>query len=314
MCRSQKMHSSGGLKMSRASSAVKPCFLVIAGIMLLAGLCFSQEKPKKPKSTENKPPAATQPLATQEMPSQPTAAASEEEERPKGPWHGLTWRLVGPFRGGRSLAVSGVVGDAHTYYFGGVAGGVWKTTDGGLTWRPMTDKTRDMSPAIGAIAVAPSDPNVIYAGTGETCIRGNIVGGNGVFKSIDAGKTWSYVGLRDTHAVGRIIVHSKNPDIAFVAALGHPFGPNPERGIFRTTDGGKNWSKVLYKDENTGGIDLAFDPNNSSIIFAGLWQARRSPWSMDSGGPGSGLYRRTDGRTARERLSRPRLTGGTTRR
>jgi photosystem II stability/assembly factor-like uncharacterized protein len=225
----------------------------------------------------------------------PSGTPEENQEEAKGPWHGLTWRLIGPYRGGRALAVSGVVGDPHTYYFGSTGGGVWKSTDGGLSWRPMTDKTKDMSPSIGAIAVAPSDPNVIYAGTGEACIRGNIIAGNGVYKSIDAGKTWSFVGLSDTRAIGRIIIHPKNPDIVLVAALGHPFGPNPERGIFRTTDGGKTWSKVLFKDENTGGIDLAFDPSNPNTIFAGLWQARRSPWGMDSGGPGSGLYRSTDG-------------------
>jgi photosystem II stability/assembly factor-like uncharacterized protein len=208
------------------------------------------------------------------------------------------------------LAVSGVVGDPHTYYFGGVGGGVWKSTDGGLSWRPMTDKTKDMSPSIGAIAVAPSDSNVIYAGTGEACLRGNIIAGNGVYKSIDAGKTWSFMGLRDTRAIGRIIVHPKNPDIALVAALGHPFGPNPERGIFRTTDGGKTWSKVLFKDENTGGIDLAFDPSNPNTIFAGLWQARRSPWGMDSGGPGSGLYRSTDGGTTWKHLTGHGLPDG----
>ncbi len=293
-----------------ASCAVKRLLLILSSVVLLLGLAVSQEKPKKPKAAETKPAAASQPSGA-EAAALP-AATSEEQEEPQGPWHGLTWRLIGPFRGGRVVAVSGVIGDRPTYYFGGVAGGVWKTTDGGLTWRPVTDKTKDMSPAIGAIAVAPSDANVIYAGTGETCIRGNIVGGNGVFKSIDAGKTWSYVGLRDTHAVGRIIVHPKNSEIAFVAALGHPFGPNPERGIFRTTDGGKTWSKVLYKDENTGGIDLAFDPNNSNLIFAGLWQARRSPWSMDSGGPGSGLYRSTDGGTTWKRLSGHGLPEGTT--
>jgi photosystem II stability/assembly factor-like uncharacterized protein len=168
-----------------------------------------------------------------------------------------------------------------------------------------------MAPSIGAIAVAPSDANVIYAGTGEACIRGDIINGNGIYKSMDAGKTWSFVGLRDTRAIGRIAVHPKNPDIAYVAAFGHTYGPNAERGIFRTTDGGKTWSKVLYKDENSGGIDLSLDPNNPNVIFASLWQARRSPWGMDSGGPGSGLYRSTDGGTTWKHLSGHGLPEGT---
>jgi photosystem II stability/assembly factor-like uncharacterized protein len=281
-----------------ASSAFVRFFATLLSVLLLAGLGLSQQSEKKSKAPNEgragKAASTATPQATPAVAESTGAAASDEEEA-KGPWHGLTWRLVGPFRGGRVLAVTGVIGDPHIYYFGGVAGGVWKSTDGGLTWRPMTDKVKDMSPSIGAIAVAPSDSNVIYAGTGEACIRGNIVGGNGVYKSIDAGKTWSYGGLRDTQAIGRIIVNPKNADIAFVAALGHPFGPNPERGIFRTTDGGKTWSKVLYKDENSGGIDLSFDPNNANVIFAALWQARRSPWDMQSGGPGSGLYRSTDG-------------------
>jgi photosystem II stability/assembly factor-like uncharacterized protein len=300
--------------MFRASSLRKP--LLAALIAVFLGVCGSAQqtgKKSQTKTPENKPAAAaTQPTPAKAEAAAAPAAASDTEEEAKGPWHGLTWRLIGPFRGGRVLAVSGIIGDARTYYFGGVAGGVWKTTDGGLSWRPMTDKFKDMSPSIGAIAVAPSDPNVIYAGTGEACIRGDIIGGNGVYKSIDAGKTWNYVGLRETHAIGRLIVNPKNPDIAFVAALGHPFGPNAERGIFRTNDGGKTWSKVLYKDEDTGGIDLSFDPTNSSIVFAALWQARRLPWSMESGGPGSGLYRSTDGGSTWKQLSGHGLPDGTT--
>src|SRR5260370_11506355 len=173
----------------------------------VCGLGKSAGKRAKESAGSPKPATAAQPSSAKAESGNQPAAASEEEEEAKGPWHGLTWRLVGPFRGGRVLAVSGVIGDARTYYFGGVAGGAWKSTDGGLTWRPMTDKVKDMSPSIGAIAVAPSDPNVIYAGTGEACIRGNIVGGDGVSKSIDAGKTWAYGGLRPTQPFRRITGH-----------------------------------------------------------------------------------------------------------
>lgn len=214
----------------------------------------------------------------------------------------MQYRLVGPYRGGRVVAVTGVVGQDDVYYFGAAAGGVWKTTDGGLNWKPIFDKTKDASPSIGAIAVSESDPNVIYVGTGEACIRGNIVSGNGVYKSIDAGKTWKFVGLADSHAIGRLIIDPKNPDVAFVAALGHPFADNEERGVFRTRDGGKTWEKVLYKDAKSGAIDVTFDPNNSNILFAALWQTRRTPWSLDSGGPGSGLYRSIDGGTTWKEL------------
>jgi photosystem II stability/assembly factor-like uncharacterized protein len=215
-------------------------------------------------------------------------------DKPEDRWFkGMKYRLIGPFRGGRSLTVTGIPGDPNTYYFGGVGGGVWKSTDGATTWSPIFDK--EGTSAIGSIAVAPSDPNVLYVGTGETCLRGNISHGDGVYKSLDAGKTWKNVGLRDTRAVGAVIVHPRNPDIVFVAALGHPYGPNSERGVFRTTDGGKTWEKVLYKDENTGAVDVVFDPNNPNILFAALWQVHRTPYSLDSGGPGSGLYRSGDG-------------------
>ncbi|HJS99722.1 MAG TPA: hypothetical protein VJ756_11570 [Terriglobales bacterium] len=225
----------------------------------------------------------------------PAAAAQQAEGEAKGPWKALQYRLIGPFRGGRVVAVSGVVGEPNTFYFGAVAGGVWKTTDGGLNWTPLTDKEKGMSPSIGALAVSESNPNVIYAGSGEACIRGNIVGGNGVYKSIDAGKTWKSVGLSDTHAIGRIIVDPKNPNRVFVAALGHPFADNEERGIFRSLDGGKTWQKVLYKDAKSGGIDITFAPSNPNLLFAALWETQRTPWNLDSGGPGSGLYRSSDG-------------------
>jgi photosystem II stability/assembly factor-like uncharacterized protein len=254
---------------------------------------FAQKK--RPKKSSESGAEKTQ-ESSQQAPA-PAATIQEDDEEDKGPWKALSYRLIGPFRGGRVLAVSGVTGQDNTYYFGGVAGGVWKTTDGGLNWKPIFDKQKDASPSIGALAVSESDPNVIYVGTGEACIRGNIVGGNGVYKSIDAGKSWKFVGLGDTHAIGRLIVSPKNPDIAFVAALGHPFGDNEERGVFRTRDGGKTWEKVLYKDAKTGAIDITFDPSNSNTLFAALWQARRTPWSMDSGGPGSGLYRSADGGT-----------------
>src|ERR1700720_4841532 len=188
----------------------------------------------------------------------------------------MQWRQIGPFRGGRALAIEGVLGEPDTYYFGAVAGGVWKTTDGGANWKPLFDKA-DIS-SIGAIAVAQSDHNVVYTGTGEAAIRGNTTYGTGVYKSINAGNTWKNVGLKDTRQIGALIVDPRKADVVLVAGLGHAFGPNQERGIFRTADGGKTWTKVLGKDENTGGIDVTFDPHNPNIVFAALWQARRQPW------------------------------------
>ena len=212
----------------------------------------------------------------------------------------MQWRQIGPFRGGRVLAVSGVAGDPETYYFGAVAGGVWKTTNGGWTWAPIADKTSIMS--VGAMAVAPSDPNVIYVGTGESCIRGNISFGDGMYKSVDAGKSWTRMGLEDSQHIAKILVHPKNPDLVYVAAFGHAYGPNETRGVFRSNDGGKTWQKILFKDNKTGAIDLDFDPHNPRIIYAALWEARRTPWSLTSGGPGSGLYKSSDGGDTWKRL------------
>src|ERR1700675_3670448 len=205
----------------------------------------------------------------------------------------MKWRQIGPFRGGRAVAVSGVPGDPATWYFGAVAGGVWKSTNAGSTWQPVFDEQKIAS--IGAIAVADSDHNIIYVGTGEACPLGNNPYGDGVYKSLHAGKTWQHLGLRDTRHIGAIVVDPRNPDIAFVAALGHAFGPNEERGIFRTGDGGKTWQRVLFRDRDSGGIDVVFDPRNPNTLFASLWQMRREPWGFSSGGAGSGLYRSTDG-------------------
>jgi photosystem II stability/assembly factor-like uncharacterized protein len=213
----------------------------------------------------------------------------------------LRWRSIGPYRGGRALAVAGVPGEPDTFYFGAVAGGVWKTTDGGATWQPLTDGTPISS--VGAIAIAASDHKVIYVGTGEAAPRGDMTYGDGVYKSVNGGRTWTHIGLEDSRQIGALIVDPRNPDIVLVAAFGHAFGPNKERGVFRTTDGGRTWTKVLYHDEQTGAIDVSFDPNDPSVVYAALWQARRLPWNFSSGGPGSGLYRSTDGGVSWTRLS-----------
>ncbi|HKI02252.1 MAG TPA: hypothetical protein VKK31_09740 [Thermoanaerobaculia bacterium] len=207
----------------------------------------------------------------------------------------LRWRLIGPFRGGRVLAVSGVPGQPEHFYFGSVNGGVWETQDTGRTWRPIFDGQPIGS--IGALALAPSDPRVIYVGTGEADMRSDIAQGDGMYKSTDGGKTWNHIGLRDSQQIGRVLIHPRNPEVVYVAALGHPYGPNAERGVFRSRDGGKSWRKVLGKDDDTGAIDLAFEPGKPEVIYAALWQTRRTPWNIypPSNGPGSGLYKSTDG-------------------
>ncbi|HLY04733.1 MAG TPA: hypothetical protein VKR31_03200 [Rhizomicrobium sp.] len=220
----------------------------------------------------------------------------------------LHWRGIGPYRGGRALAVTGVPGDPYTFYCGYVAGGVWKSTDAGQTWLPVSDKAPFWS--VGAIAVAPSNHNVVYVGGGEAAPRGNITYGNGVWKSTDAGKSWTHVGLDDSRQIGALVVDPSNPNIVLVAAFGHAFGPNAMRGIYRTTDGGRNWTRVLGKDDRTGGIDVEFDPHNAGIVYAALWQAVRQPWNFSSGGPGSGLWRSTDGGVTWKQLTGNGLPAG----
>ncbi len=207
---------------------------------------------------------------------------------------GLKYREVGFTRGGRSTAVSGVRGEPLVYYFGGTGGGVFKTVDGGNNWKNVTDGFLGVG-SIGAIAVAPSDANVIYVGTGSACPRGNVSVGDGVYKSTDAGKTWTHIGLRQAGQIGKIRVNPRDPDRVYVAALGHIFGPNEDRGVFRSKDGGKTWEKVLFISDRTGVVDLSLDPGNPRILFAGAWRAERKPWSIISGSEDGGIYRTADG-------------------
>ncbi len=204
------------------------------------------------------------------------------------------WRSIGPPRGGRSIAVAGVKGRPREAYFGAVGGGLWKTIDAGNTWAPVTDGQIGSS-SVGAVAVSESNPDVVYIGMGESCIRGNIMPGDGVYKSTDAGKTWTRVGFANVDAISKIRVHPTNPDIVYVAAFGQYYGPSDERGVFKSTDGGKTWRNTLFRDPRTGAVDLAIDSNNPNVIFAALWEAYRLEYQMSSGGPGSSLFKSTDG-------------------
>ena len=206
----------------------------------------------------------------------------------------LQWRMIGPFRGGRTVGAAGIPDQPNVFYIGVNNGGVWKTDDYGRTWNPIFDDQPTGS--IGAIAVAPSDPNIIYVGSGEGLQRPDLSVGDGMYKSTDGGKTWRHLGLRDGQQIPAILVDPRDPNRLFVAVLGHPYGPNAERGVFRSTDGGQSWQKVLYKDEHTGAIDLAFDPRNAQTVYAVLWQARQGPWENSNfTGPNSGLFKSTDG-------------------
>lgn len=221
---------------------------------------------------------------------QPQPSASPADE-----FKALQWRSIGPYRGGRVTAVAGVASQPMVFYFGATGGGVWKTTDGGINWEVISDGSVFGTGSVGAIGLSDSDPNTIYVGMGESPIRGNVSHGDGVYKSTDGGKTWKRIGLEDTRQIPRIRVHPRNADIVYVAALGHVWGPNDQRGIFRSKDGGKNWERVLFRSNKAGASDLIIDPSNPNILYAGFWEVYRRPWTLESGGPGGGIFKSTDG-------------------
>src|SRR5205814_6271986 len=204
------------------------------------------------------------------------------------------WRSIGPWRGGRSIAVSGVKGRPREAYFGAAGGGLWKTIDSGQTWAPATDGQMTSS-SVGAVAVSESTPDIVFVGTGESCIRGNIMPGDGVYKSADAGKTWTHVGFLNSDAISKIRIHPTNPDVVFVADFGRYGTASDERGIYKSRDGGRTWHRKLFRDVKTGGVDVEIDRRNPDVVFAALWEAYRVEYQMSSGGPGSGLFKSTDG-------------------
>jgi photosystem II stability/assembly factor-like uncharacterized protein len=231
-------------------------------------------------------------ISAQRRQSSPAPDASQN--RPD-PLKALQWRSIGPFRGGRSTAVAGVASQPMVFYFGGTGGGVWKTTDGGINWEPISDGSVFGTGSVGAIGLSDSDTNTIYVGMGESPIRGNVSHGDGVYKSTDGGKTWKHVGLEDTRQISRIRVNPKNPDIVYVAAQGHVWAPNQQRGVFRSKDGGKTWEKVLFRSDKAGACDLIIDPTNPNVLYAGFWEVYRKPWTLESGGACSVIFKSTDG-------------------
>jgi photosystem II stability/assembly factor-like uncharacterized protein len=238
--------------------------------------------------------------------------STPQPAKPADPLKALQYRSIGPYRGGRCAAVTGVPSQPSVFYYGATGGGVWKTTDGGINWESVSDGSVFGTGSVGAIAVADSDPNTVYVGMGESPIRGNVSHGDGVYKSNDAGKTWKRVGLEDTRQIPRIRIHPKNPDLVYVAALGHVWGPNDQRGVFRSKDGGKSWEKILSRGNKAGAIDLILDPSNSNVLYAGFWEVYRKPWTLESGGPGSGIFKSTDGGDTWNELTRnPGMPKGT---
>jgi len=240
------------------------------------------------------------------------AAGTTPATNPNDSLKVLQWRQIGPFRGGRSTAVAGVASQPMVFYFGGVGGGVWKTSDGGINWEPITDGSVFGTASVGAIGLSDSDPNTIYVGMGESPIRGNVSHGDGVYKSTDGGKTWKHVGLEDTRQISRIRVNPKNPDIVYVAAQGHVWAPNTDRGVFRSKDGGKTWQKILFRSDKAGACDLVIDPTNPNVLYAGFWEVYRKPWTLESGGAGSGIFKSIDGGDTWTEITRsPGLPRGT---
>src|SRR5271169_1022212 len=240
-------------------------------------------------------------LMAQTSDSASTAATSDSEKKTHDILENIKFRNLGPaVGGGRVSSVVGVPGQPNLYYAGAAAGGVFKTIDGGLSWKPVFEK--EPAASIGAVALAPSNPSLIWVGTGEANIRNDVVTGHGVYFSPDAGASWKFMGLADVGQISTVIIHPTNPDIVYVGALGHAWGPNPDRGVYRTTDGGKTWQKVLYVDDKTGVGDMIMDPGNPMVLFAGMWQVQRSPWMLVSGGPSSGVYRSTDGGSTWKKL------------
>src|SRR5437867_2449529 len=211
-----------------------------------------------------------------------------------GPFGALRWRSLGPARGGRSIAVAGSTARPNEYYMGATGGGLWKTTDAGVTWKPVTDALINYS-SVGAVAVSASNPDIVYIGTGEADIRGNIIQGGGAYKSTDGGKTWAHIGLTETQVIAKIRIDPANPDLVYVAAFGHHAAPNPDRGVYRSKDGGKTWDRILFRDNRTGANELVIDPIDPRVLYVALWEAYRNSWEMSSGGPGSGMFKSTDG-------------------